>query len=484
KLIGMNIDVFHKNPAHQRKVLESLKGIFRSRISIGSRTFDLAAAKAENQAGEVVGYVVEWADVSVQLAAENKINQLVTAMIAGQLDNRIDDNGLTGFLQNIAIGLNKMLDGITAPINDIRDVVVQLGEGDLRVKTSEDYRGDFLPIKQAIDQTIKNLNHVLLQAKETASQVAVASEQLGITSQEVASSSQQQSSAIEESTSSLAQTASMIDANTENASIARQLVTEAANTASQGQGKMSDMTQSMAEISRSSDDIGKIIKVIDEIAFQTNLLALNAAVEAARAGKYGKGFAVVAQEVRNLAERSAKAAKETAGLIEGATYKIKNGVDIAHSTASSLEEIVQNVVKVKDLVSEIAAASDEQNKGIQEITKAMSQINEVTQGSSQKSIEMSSAAEELKRQTALLNEAIAKFKLQEIKREVNLEGFQLPPGMDMNMLYQLIGMFQQQQAQSGKTDLPIKGNGQAKPRLQDPKTLLPLDKDERGYEGF
>jgi methyl-accepting chemotaxis protein len=486
---SMFVDEIEKNsPDYQQFWSDLARGRFKNgefkRVGKGGRELLLEASynpifDLNGKPFKVVKYAL---DITRQKTAETAIKNLVDGIVAGELDNRLDEASLTGFLANIGGGLNRMLAEIAKPVADITHVVRALGEGDLRIETRVEYKGDFLPIKQALDQALDGLNKVLNQARMTSAQVSQAAEQLRITSQQVAASAQEQSSSIEQSTASLTETASMIEANTENADIARQLSTEAADAASTGQDKMNTMIKAMAEISRSSEDIAKIIKVIDEIAFQTNLLALNAAVEAARAGKYGKGFAVVAQEVRNLAERSATAAKETAELIGGTSAKIKDGVQIANSTAQSLEQIVHNVVKVKDLIAEIAAASDEQNKGIQEISKAMSHINGVTQGSSQKSIEMSSAAEELNHQTGLLNEAIAQFKLRE-KRQEQIQNLQLPPGLNAEMLYQLMQMLQHNQ--------PIAGAG-ATATLPtapvysgpDPRQLLPLDQDERGYSGF
>ena len=176
------------------------------------------------------------------------------------------------------------------------------------------------------------------------------------------------------------------------------------------------MTSAMDSISRSSQEIAKIIKVIDEIAFQTNLLALNAAVEAARAGQHGRGFAVVAQEVRNLAERSAKAARSTAELIEDSNRRVQEGVSISTETATSLGEIVQNVVKVKDLVAEIAAASEEQSKALGQINIAMSQVSQGTQSNSAQSEELASTADELGGLADRLREEVARFQLRKSSR--------------------------------------------------------------------
>lgn len=220
--------------------------------------------------------------------------------------------------------------------------------------------------------------------------------------------------------------ASQTKQNAENASHANKLAGEAKEYAERGNQQVGEMVAAMKEISESSRNISKIIKVIDEIAFQTNLLALNAAVEAARAGKHGKGFAVVAEEVRNLAARSAKAAKETAEMIEGAVKKIEDGTAMADRTAEALTQIVSAATKVTDLVAEIAAASNEQAQGVSQITQGLSQIDQVTQQNTAHAEESASAAEELSSQAMLLQQLISSFKLAEDKKAAFASGAQAP----------------------------------------------------------
>jgi methyl-accepting chemotaxis protein len=240
----------------------------------------------------------------------------------------------------------------------------------------------------------------------------------------------------------------------------------------------------MGAIAESSREIAKIIKVIDEIAFQTNLLALNAAVEAARAGQHGRGFAVVAQEVRNLAGRSAKAAKETAELIDDAGRRVADGVKVAGETSTALNEIVQNVTKVKDLAGEIASASEEQSKGLAQINVAMLQVNQGAQASSQQSEELASTADELGNLADRLREEAARFKLQEQKGFSDGMGGMLPTGITPEIMRQIVEMGRQQNATSAQpkatTPQPVihKQNGK---KVDLP---LPMDRDKRGYGQF
>jgi methyl-accepting chemotaxis protein len=205
--------------------------------------------------------------------------------------------------------------------------------------------------------------------------------------------------------------ASQTRQNSENTSLASRIAGDTKLSAEKGNRQMQDMVGAMHEINEASRNIARIIKIIDEIAFQTNLLALNAAVEAARAGKYGKGFAVVAEEVRNLAARSAKAAKETEEMIEGSVRKIAEGTSIAGKTADALTEIVAGIGKLTDIVAEIAAASSDQAQGVSQITHALNQVDQVTQQNTAHAEESAASAEELSSQSVVLQELIGAFKI-------------------------------------------------------------------------
>jgi methyl-accepting chemotaxis protein len=207
--------------------------------------------------------------------------------------------------------------------------------------------------------------------------------------------------------------------NAQNAGQANGLALSAKSDAEAGNGQMKDMLKAMDEINEESANIYKIIKVIDDIAFQTNILALNAAVEAARAGQHGKGFAVVAEEVRNLAARSANAAKETTALIEGTIKKVEGGTKIANETAGALDKIVNGVTKAAELVGEIAAASTEQAAGITQVNQGIEQVSQVVQTNSATSEESAAASEELSSQAEVLKEMVGKFKLKKAIKTIN-----------------------------------------------------------------
>jgi len=252
----------------------------------------------------------------------------------------------------------------------------------------------------------KPIETVSRQMFEGADQVSAASNQVSDASQTLSEGSVSQASSLEETSSALEEMASQTRQNADNANLANDLVTKTRSEAEEGSKTMDGMIESMKAINTSSEEISKIIKVIEEIAFQTNLLALNAAVEAARAGEHGKGFAVVAEEVRNLAQRSAAAAKDTATLIEDAVKKAEDGSSMANQASEMLEGIVGNVKKVADLVGEIATASNEQALGVEQTNNAVSEMDKITQANAATAEESAASAEELSAQSESLKEIV------------------------------------------------------------------------------
>ena len=305
----------------------------------------------------------------------------------------------------LANALREML----ASLSYKADVINSVAKGDLSVDVKLASERDGLG--RSIAEMVHSLNGVLSQARDAAEQVTSGSTQVSQSSQDLSQGATESASSLEEISSSVNQINGQSRQNAENATEANGLARQAAENAKTGNGQMEQLKEAMGSISYASDEIKKVVKVIDDIAFQINLLALNANVEAARAGKYGKGFAVVAEEVRNLAVRSAEAVKETTAMVDTSVSSIETGNALTDQTAGQLAEIVSGAVKVADFLEEIAAASKEQALAIDQITEGLSQVDQVTQANTASAEESAAAAEELSSQAESLRASIAKFKL-------------------------------------------------------------------------
>ncbi|EAT15492.1 cache domain-containing protein [Desulfuromonas acetoxidans] len=305
--------------------------------------------------------------------------------------------------------LAKSLKLMAANLKQHADLAAEIAEGnfavDVHLASERDQFGT------SMKAMVHQLTDLIAQIRAGGDQISSASSQVADSSQTLSQGATETAASLEEISSSINEMASQTRHSADSANTASQLSSEASKAAASGGEKMRAMVAAMNEINDAGQNINKIIKTIDEIAFQTNLLALNAAVEAARAGQHGKGFAVVAEEVRNLAARSAKAASETAELIEGSVAKTENGTEMAQQTSAALEEIVEGITKVTDLVAEIAAASNEQAQGISQINQGLGQIDEGVQQNTATAEESAAAAEQLSAQAAHLKQLLSRFKL-------------------------------------------------------------------------
>ncbi|EAT14273.1 HAMP domain-containing methyl-accepting chemotaxis protein [Desulfuromonas acetoxidans] len=324
--------------------------------------------------------------------------------------------------------LAKTMDRFADSLNtEVVEPLNRLASGNLDFDVHPHDERDLL--RTALKKLGDDMNNIMLEVQMAGEQINSGSSQVSDSSQDLSQGATEQASSLEEISSSLQELSSQTTHNADSANDASKLTEQVQTNAEQGRDQMGSMNKAMADINEASQNISKIIKVIDEIAFQTNLLALNAAVEAARAGQHGKGFAVVAEEVRNLAARSAKAAQETTELIEGSVAKAEAGAEIAKKTAESLEKIVTGVTEATTLASQIARASTEQAQGISQISIGVSQIDDVTQQNTACAEETAAAAEELRSQADTLQHLLSRFTLRQGSAPsfaLNDEAFSMP----------------------------------------------------------
>lgn len=448
-------------------------------------------------------------------------NMLSEAAVAGKLATRADASAHNGEFKKIVQGVNDTLDAVIGPLNVSADYVDKISKGEIPPKITEVYNGDFAEIKNNLNQCIETLNGLLeetgklssavsnnrldmradtarfkggyqelvkgvnaildamnnslLPVVDMVTQVGSAANQISTSAQGVAEGTAEQASSLEEISSNLEEMSSMTKRNAENAIQAQSLSKHSNDGAEKGKAAMERMNAAIEDIKNSSDRTAKIVKTIDEIAFQTNLLALNAAVEAARAGEVGKGFAVVAEEVRNLAMRSAEAAKDTAKLIEESVKNADNGVKIADEVDKSLVEIADGAGKVNDLVAEIAAASKEQAQGIEMVNVAIGQMDKVTQANASAAEESASAAEELSAQAAQLTDVVGKFKLIGNSNGGGKGLTDVLSSSDIDTLKSFLSQAKSRQPGAAAHDGDGKHRGDGK---KSPKVVIPMDAED------
>jgi methyl-accepting chemotaxis protein len=410
-LIGKNIDIFHKNPAHQRTMLSKLRDVYRTEIKVGVRTFGLTATPIFNELKERLGTVVEWSDRTVEVGIENEMDGLINQANDGDLSNRLDLAGKSGFFKRVSEGLNNLMDNTEVFVGDIGQVFEAMSQGDLTQSIDRSYRGEFDRIKNNANGSMNKLAEILFNIQTAAKTVDTSSNEVAQGTDDLSRRTESQASTLEETAASMEEITATVKQTADSANQSAGMAKEAQVKAEQGGVVVQGAVTAMAEILQSSNQINDIIGVIDEIAFQTNLLALNAAVEAARAGEHGRGFAVVAAEVRALSQRSAAAAKEIKDLIRDSVSKAESGSTLVNQSGEVLNSIVDAVEKVSAMINQVNLAAMEQQSGITQINQAITSMDDITQQNAALVEESSAASRSMSEETRRMNTMIDFFTL-------------------------------------------------------------------------
>jgi methyl-accepting chemotaxis protein len=462
KLVGQSIDQFHKNPSHQRHILSNIAALpAKAEIKLGDLEFEVNATAVLDADGCYMGNMVEWKDITEQKDAERKIADIISAAVDGRLDQRLNSdkyegfmkrlsqavNGLmdtivaeqnfaeeqikqlinsaiagdlakridnatsSGFLHRVSDGLNSLMDAIAKPVEESVRVMSSLAEGDLSEVMSGEYQGQFQAMQQAVNTSISNLRGMVDQIRDAATSIRNSSSEIAQGNLDLSNRTENQAASLEKTSASVVQFTATVKQNADNAAKANNLASSARSEAELGGKVVGEAVSAMREINASSKRIG----VIDEIAFQTNLLALNAAVEAARAGEQGRGFAVVASEVRNLAQRSAEAAKEIKVLIKDSVNKVSEGSKLIDESGTRLDGIMSSVNRVSDIIGEIAMSSQEQSLDIEQVSKAVRDMDRVTQENAALVEQAAAASQSMDDQSQVLTQRITFFKTESDK---------------------------------------------------------------------
>lgn len=420
KLLGAPVDVFEKQTSQATSFLSRLEQAGTTDLLIAGIHLRVTATTIFTEHGERLGTVIEWLDRSLEVQAELEVEAVVQAAVRGDFHLRVQQQNKHGFMLKIAEGLNSLTDTCERSLTDISRVLQAIADGDLTQRVNATYQGTFEELKEGCNQTANKLSEMLLEIRDASSTINTAADEISRGNTDLSSRTEEQASSLEETASSMEELSGTVRQNAENAQQANKLAAEASQVAVTGGDLIRQVVDTMASINESARQIADIIGVIDGIAFQTNILALNAAVEAARAGEQGRGFAVVASEVRSLAQRSANAAKDIKGLISDSVTKIGNGNHLVGRSGQTMQDIVVAIKRVNDLMSDIAAASVEQATGLDEVSKSVSQMDNMTQQNAALVEEAAAAAESLLSQANQLTSQVSKFKLDDAPRQANV----------------------------------------------------------------
>ncbi|MGE5470001.1 MAG: Cache 3/Cache 2 fusion domain-containing protein [Bacteroidota bacterium] len=409
--IGSNIGVFYQDPQAALQTLRELQSSRQSELEIGGRIYNVLTNPITNERGQRLGTVGEWVDRTAELNAQHSVADLIGRAAAGDLEARLDTERLEGFYRELGVGINSLLETSGAAVGEIAALLARMAAGDLTRTIDTEYQGTFARLRDDANATVGKLRELVGEIQVSADTINVAAQEIASGNQDLSSRTEEQASSLEETASSMEQLTATVRHNADNSRQANELACDAQRIAEKGGEVVGQVVHTMGSIHQASRKIADIIGVIDGIAFQTNILALNAAVEAARAGEQGRGFAVVATEVRNLAQRSAAAAKEIKSLISDSVERVESGNRLVDQAGQTMEDVVASIKRVARIVTDISEASREQSVGIEQVSFAVNQMDEVTQQNAALVEEAAAAAESLEEQARQLQATVSVFQV-------------------------------------------------------------------------
>jgi methyl-accepting chemotaxis protein len=411
KMLGTRLSNYFEDEVTRTAYRTEFNEVHMFDTIVSQRHLRVTVSPVHSNTGVYEGRVTQWLDRTTEVAIEQKIAALVFAAAQGDLMQRVTIADKDGFFRQLAEGLNQLMIIVASGLNDLAEVLNAVAKGDLTRTITAEYAGVFGQLKNNTNMTVERLRDIVAQMSETTTMVNTAAQEIAAGNTNLAARTEEQASNLQQTVANMETLNGAVSRNADNAIKANGITRHANEIVQQGGDMVQSVVATMGAIQISSNKIADIISVIDSIAFQTNILALNAAVEAARAGELGRGFAVVAAEVRNLAQRSAQAAKETKALIDDSVGRINEGVHLVEGTGRTMAELVSSFRQVATLITEISDASREQSGEIAEMTQAVGQMDAMTQQNAALVEQAATAAESLSDQAQSLAEIVSVFRV-------------------------------------------------------------------------